>query len=169
MNINAVLGYICVIKLICPYISVYSGTRVPSGAGIPASNTYIYFILALFHIIGDIKHKLRISILPLSGFLSVYVHDAVHIDAVKYKKCLFIRLRNFKLVAVPSGVGAVQIMRILNHPVMRNQDIRKLLRILYCSLVSGAIFRLPKLPAIVKESLHTLVSFLTQKRYYLII
>ena len=134
MCIYPVFGDIYIVIFTQPHISVNTCSGVPSCARIPASCRHTDLIDTGGYKVAHIKYKLCVSALPFIGFPAVYIDDTVHIYAVKYEG-ITPALHSLKGVKIPSVPIFIEASRIIDHPVMRDQNIRKIIPVLHHGII----------------------------------
>ena len=111
-----------------PYITVNPCPGVPAAVGRLEVCGYQKFIFSILQKFCNFHLKRGISVFPLTNFFFVYIKGTVHVNTVKAQNYLLpFFLFPGKLLSVPASSVLIQVLCLINQPVMGNSHRLKIL------------------------------------------
>ena len=120
-DVNPVISEAYLRAFAKPHLSENACSRIPPGVWRMMIHTDSNNVLSVLNKVSDIEHKRRVAVFPLPSQRAVYIHLAVHVNPVKADKSAYaLFLLVGKRLSVPACRGFIQVICIINKPIVRN-------------------------------------------------
>ena len=113
----------CLRQTYHPYITIDSGTAVPSTVGCLKGYPENNFIFTFTQMIRNVPVKGGVAVFPVTEAHAVYIDGRIHVNTFEAQNDTFATLCSgrgiHKFLPIPADAVFVQVLRIIDQPVVR--------------------------------------------------